>query len=203
MFMTETTKTTMSQPGQHAKVRAGSVALVVNEEMTSVPAAKIAHEFRKMSRFVPVVVLIPKSAVKGKTDQNDTNANRAADGLNTPLDTHPSVSAVKESLPDPNSGDTLIFGDVTVSVSSMETHRRGKLVPLTCKEFRILVYLIKNPRRVISRDEFLNEVWGYQSYPCTRTVDNHIWQLRRKLEADPTDPKHFHTVHGAGYRFVP
>lgn len=202
MLMTVTTKTAMSQSGEHPKVRAGSVALVVNEEMTSVPAAKIAHEFRKMSRFVPVVVLIPKSAVNGKTDQNDTNANRP-DGLKATVDTPFSVPAVKGCLPDPNSADTLVFGDVTVSVSSMETHRRGKLVSLTCKEFKILVYLIKNPRRVISRDEFLNEVWGYQSYPCTRTVDNHIWQLRRKLEADPTDPEHFHTVHGAGYRFLP
>jgi DNA-binding winged helix-turn-helix (wHTH) protein len=202
MFMTETTKTAMSQSGEH-KVRAGSVALVVSEEMTSVPAGKIAHEFRKMSRFVPVVVLIPKSAVIGKTDQNDINIKRLPDGLIATVDAPAPVPAVKEGLPDPNSADTLVFGDVTVSVSSMETHRRGKLVPLTCKEFKILVYFIKNRRRVISRDEFLNEVWGYQSYPCTRTVDNHIWQLRRKLETDPTNPKHFYTVHGAGYRFVP
>lgn len=201
MFTTETTKTAMSQ--SDPKVRAGSVALVVTEEMTSVPAAKIAREFRKMSRFVPVVVLIPKSAVRGNTVRNDTNANSAPDCLNATTDTPSSVSAMRECLPDPNSADPLVFGDVTVSVSAMETHRRGRLVPLTCKEFKILMYLIKNPRRVISRDEFLNEVWGYQSYPCTRTVDNHIWQLRRKLEADPTDPKHFHTVHGAGYRFLP
>ena len=85
----------------------------------------------------------------------------------------------------------------------MEIRRRGKLVPLTCKEFKTLVYLIKNSRRVISRDEFLNEVCGYQSYPCTRTVDNHIWQLRRKLETEPARPKHFQTVHGAGYNFLP
>jgi DNA-binding response OmpR family regulator len=55
---------------------------------------------------------------------------------------------------------------------------------------------------VISRDELLNEVWGYQNYPSTRTVDNHILKLRQKLEKDPTNPVHFRTVHGMGYKFV-
>jgi len=85
----------------------------------------------------------------------------------------------------------------------METRRKGQTVALTLKEFKTLAYLIKNARRVISRDELLNEVWGYQCYPCTRTVDNHMLRLRGKLEAEPARPKHFQTVHGAGYRFVP
>jgi DNA-binding response OmpR family regulator len=61
----------------------------------------------------------------------------------------------------------------------------------------------KNPERVISRDELLNEVWGYQNYPCTRTVDNHILRLRQKLESDRSRPSHLFTVHGMGYKFVP
>jgi len=69
----------------------------------------------------------------------------------------------------------------------MEIHRNGRLVTLTSKEFKLLAYLIKNPRRVISRDELLNEVWGYENYPCTRTVDNHILKLRKKLEPKPAD----------------
>jgi DNA-binding response OmpR family regulator len=85
----------------------------------------------------------------------------------------------------------------------MEIHHNGQPINLTCKEFKTLAYLIRNARRVISRDEFLNEVWGYQSYPCTRTVDNHILKLRKKLEADPAHPKYFQTVHGAGYKFLP
>jgi DNA-binding response OmpR family regulator len=56
---------------------------------------------------------------------------------------------------------------------------------------------------VISRDELLNEVWGYENYPCTRTVDTHILRLRKKLEPEPAHPKHFHTVHNAGYKFLP
>jgi NAD(P)H dehydrogenase (quinone) len=85
----------------------------------------------------------------------------------------------------------------------MEIHRNGRPVILTCKEFKTLAYLIKNQRRVISRDELLNEVWGYENYPCTRTVDNHILRLRKKLEIEPAHPKHFHTVHSSGYKFLP
>ena len=103
----------------------------------------------------------------------------------------------------PSPSDVLEYGDVTICFSAMEVHRRGQLVALTPKEFKTLTYLLKNARRVISRDEFLNEVWGYQCYPSTRTVDNHILRLRKKLEPEPTSPKHFRTVHGFGYKFLP
>jgi DNA-binding response OmpR family regulator len=74
---------------------------------------------------------------------------------------------------------------------------------LTSQEFKVLKFFVHNPDRVVSREELLNEVWGYQSYPSTRTVDNHILRLRQKLEKDPAHPLHFKTVHGAGYKFVP
>src|SRR6266705_523946 len=70
-------------------------------------------------------------------------------------------------------------------------------------DFNNLRYFVRNPERVISRDELLNEVWGYNCYPSTRTVDNHLVKLRQKLEKDPLHPSHFKTVHGAGYKFVP
>jgi DNA-binding response OmpR family regulator len=106
-------------------------------------------------------------------------------------------------LRNPDATDTFEFGGVKGCFSTMEIHRNGRLVILTCKEFKMLAYLIKNPRRVISRDELLNEVWGYENYPCTRTVDNHILRLRKKLETEPAHPKHFHTVHSSGYKFLP
>src|SRR5258707_367534 len=77
-----------------------------------------------------------------------------------------------------------------------------KIVVLTAQEFKTLQFLVQNADRVISRDELLNEVWGYQNYPSTRTVDNHILKLRQKLERDPASPVHFRTVHGMGYKFV-
>jgi DNA-binding response OmpR family regulator len=102
-----------------------------------------------------------------------------------------------------DASDVLEYGDVTISFSAMEVHRRGEPVALTRKEFQTLAYFLKNARRVISRDELLNEVWGYECYPCTRTVDNHILRLRKKLEPEPALPKHLQTVHGMGYKFLP
>ena len=96
-----------------------------------------------------------------------------------------------------------VFEDVIVDFSKTEVTRCGEKIPITAKEFKTLEFLTKNPERVISRDELLWEVWGYQNYPCTRTVDNHILKLRQKLEIDPSNPLHFLTVHRVGYKFVP
>ena len=84
----------------------------------------------------------------------------------------------------------------------MEARRDDVLVALTPQEFKTLKFLVQNEERVITRNELLNEVWGYQNYPSTRTVDNHILRLRQKLEKDPANPVHFRTVHGMGYKFV-
>ena len=99
--------------------------------------------------------------------------------------------------------ETIIFGPVCVKLAAMEVTRNGKPVPLTALEFKLLRYLVLHPGRVIPRDELLNEVWGFENYPCTRTVDTHVWRLRQKLETDPSNPEHFHTVHAIGYKFVP
>jgi len=95
------------------------------------------------------------------------------------------------------------FADVSVDFAKMEVTKGGVEVELTHQQFKILQYFIRNPERVISRDELLNDVWGYNCYPSTRTVDNHLVKLRQKLENDALNPTHFKTVHGAGYKFVP
>ena len=96
-----------------------------------------------------------------------------------------------------------VFEDVTVDFSKMEITRGGKKIAVTTKEFKTLEFLTKNAERTISRDELLHKVWGYEDYPCTRTVDNHMLRLRQKLESDPANPSHFLTVYGLGYKFVP
>jgi DNA-binding response OmpR family regulator len=95
------------------------------------------------------------------------------------------------------------FDDVVVDFTKMQLLRGGEPVPLTAQEFKILKFMAQNPERVIPREELLNAAWGYQSYPTTRTVDNHILRLRQKLEKDAAKPVHFCTVHGVGYKFVP
>jgi DNA-binding response OmpR family regulator len=99
--------------------------------------------------------------------------------------------------------ELLVFKDVQIDFTSMEATRAGRPIPMTAQEFKLLRYLARSPERVISREELLNEVWGYQNYPSTRTVDNHILRLRQKLEPDPANPRFFLTMHGAGYKFVP
>jgi DNA-binding response OmpR family regulator len=101
-----------------------------------------------------------------------------------------------------NVEDVFAFDDVTVSLSKMELMRDGQPISLTCHEFKILKFMLQNPERLISRRELLSEGWGYQNYPHTRTVDNHVVKLRQKLERDPSDPVHFKTVHRFGYKFV-
>jgi len=96
----------------------------------------------------------------------------------------------------------IVFGDVCVDLARMEVIREGRKVALTAQEFNTLRFLVLNPDRVISRDELLNQAWGYERYPVTRTVDNHILKLRQKLEKDPAHPVHFRTVHRMGYKFV-
>jgi DNA-binding response OmpR family regulator len=85
----------------------------------------------------------------------------------------------------------------------MEVLRSNRPVSLTAMEFKVLKFFVLNPRRAISRDALLNQVWGYNNYPYSRTVDNHIMRLRQKLEADGSRPVHFQTVHGVGYKFIP
>jgi DNA-binding response OmpR family regulator len=175
----------------------------LDEDLTLVPASGIPEEFRKLSRFLPVIVLVPKSAVHDKTTQKKPGPNESVTGLIDTSDVCSPLDAAKAWLRNPNTTDTFEFGAVKGRFSTMEIHRSGRPVILTCKEFKTLAYLVKNPRRVISRDELLNEVWRYANYPSTRTVDNHILKLRKKLETEPAHPKHFHTVHSSGYKFLP
>jgi len=73
---------------------------------------------------------------------------------------------------------------------------------LSAREFEILRYLIRRRSEIVTRDQLLDEVWGYRSTPVTRTVDNHIARLRQKIEQDPSEPQHIITVHRIGYRFT-
>jgi len=110
---------------------------------------------------------------------------------------------VDAKIPGKGHHDVVQFGEVWINFLTLEARRSNQPVSLTAMEFKTLKFFVSNPYRVLSRDELLNEVWGYDNYPCTRTVDNRILKLRQKLEADATKPVHFQTVHGVGYKFMP
>jgi two-component system response regulator VicR len=98
--------------------------------------------------------------------------------------------------------EILRFGDAEIDFKKYEARRKGTLVPMTRKEFEVLRFLASKSGEVVSREQLLNEVWGYNSFPASRTVDNHIATLRSKLERDPAQPAHIRTVVGIGYKFV-
>ena len=95
------------------------------------------------------------------------------------------------------------FGTVQIDFDRGEVLKNQERIPLTGKELQLLQYLVNNRKKVVSRDELLKEVWQYQASVSSRTVDVHVAWLRQKLEDNPQLPRHFHTVRGVGYRFVP
>src|SRR5262249_37151382 len=98
--------------------------------------------------------------------------------------------------------DHLEFADVEIDFRRYEALKDGKPVEMARKEYAVLRFLASRAGEAVTRDELLNEVWGYEAYPVSRTVDNHVALLRSKLERDPSAPIHLLTVHGVGYRFV-
>ena len=98
--------------------------------------------------------------------------------------------------------DDLRFDDIAVDFRRYEARKGDQPVDMTRKEFGVLRLLAARPGEVITRNELLNEVWGYENYPTTRTIDNHIAMLRAKLEDEPSAPRHLQTVHGVGYKLV-
>ena len=99
--------------------------------------------------------------------------------------------------------DDLRFDDVVLDFRSYEASRAGRTVDLTRKEFQLLRLLASRSGQAVSREELLDEIWGEENYPTTRTVDSHVANLRAKLESDPRNPRHLITVHGIGYRWAP
>ncbi|MFZ4619969.1 MAG: response regulator transcription factor [Bacteroidota bacterium] len=115
------------------------------------------------------------------------------------------VKAVLRRTPNerPVSGKKIIFGSLEVDLESYTAFKKGKPVPLTSKDFDILRYFWNHQQQVISRDELLKHVWGYDESISSRTVDNFIVKLRKNIEKDPSSPKHIITIHGTGYKFIP
>jgi len=157
------------------------------------------REIRRSSQFLPVIVLIPKSLIRDQTLPTEIVAAKSTKNAMETKNLGFPDSFGEQLDPEGEYG----FGDVRINFSEMTAFHRRQPITMTAMEFKALKYLVQNPRRVISRNELLNEVWGYENYPSTRTVDNHILRLRQKLEREPSEPQHFITVHRSGYKFLP
>jgi DNA-binding response OmpR family regulator len=193
-------KNLLAQIAQPSLPRATS-AVFIDESLARIPTIN-SKEIRSLSRFVPVLVLIDKSTIK-KLAVREISESKPLTETSESTRLLGLFGQAVNHFKTTNTDSVIVFGDVVVDLSSHEVRRRGQPVVLTALEFKTLKYFMQNARRAISRDELLNEVWGYENYPCTRTVDNHILKLRQKLERDPSKPAHFRTLHGAGYKFLP
>lgn len=129
------------------------------------------------------------------------------DYLTKPFDFGELIARVEVQLrrekSDINSDLFNLTPDIVIDFNSTEVRKDGEVIPFSFKEFELLKYLVLNTGKTVSRDELLNDVWGYDDAPTTRTIDTHIGWLRGKLETNPKEPKLLQTVHGIGYKLVP
>jgi two-component system, OmpR family, alkaline phosphatase synthesis response regulator PhoP len=178
-------------------------AVLLDLRLPGLAGSDVCRQIKQSAPHVPVIVLSAASEVADKVLLLELGADDYVTKPFSPRELLARVRAALRRSARPANGDSFSFGDISISFSKMQLTRAGQPVPLTAQEFKIMKFMVQNVEKVVSREELLNEVWGYQHYPTTRTVDNHILKLRQKLEKDPGNPIHFRTVHRAGYRFVP
>jgi DNA-binding response OmpR family regulator len=177
--------------------------VILDLRMPKIGGQEVCRMIRKESEDVPILILSGSAEEVDRVLLLELGADDYVVKPFSPKELLARVRAVLRRARRSPAVEQLYFDDVAVDFSKMEVLRAGSPVPLTPQEFKVLKYFSQNPERVISRDQLLSDVWGYNSYPSTRTVDSHILTLRQKLERAPASPVHFLTVHNAGYKFVP
>jgi two-component system, OmpR family, alkaline phosphatase synthesis response regulator PhoP len=177
-------------------------AIVLDLRLPAMSGRDVCQEIKQQTPSLPIIILSAASDVSDKVLLLELGADDYVTKPFSPRELLARVRAAIRRSGRVDVGDTVSFDGISINFAKMEVVRDGQHVEFTAREFNALKFLVQNPERVISRDELLSEVWGYQNYPSTRTVDNHILKLRQKLERDPTNPVHFRTVHGVGYKFV-
>src|SRR5271156_6760930 len=181
----------------------GKPALILADlRLPVLSGTEICKRLRASGISTPIIVL---SAVGEEIDKVLLLEIGADDYVVKPFGTRELLARIRAVLRRaPGEQDRIIsFADTTVDIERRVVTRGGQQVKFTPAEYNLLTFFLQNPDRALSRDMILNSVWGYESFPNTRTVDAHIVRLRQKLEPDPGTPKHFLTVHGVGYRFIP
>lgn len=188
-------------------------AVVLDLKLPGISGKELCREFKAVAASVPIVVLSANAEVDDKVLLLELGADDYVTKPFSPKEllarvrrtirrSSPAASAAPQTANKTGQHETLTFGDAYIDFTSMEAKRAGKPVTLTTQEFKLLKYLAASVDRVVSREELLNEVWGYQNYPSTRTVDNYVLRLRQKLEPEPASPRFLLTMHGAGYKFT-
>ena len=163
----------------------------------------VCKQLKSKRPAIPIIMLTARGQEVDKVVGLELGAD---DYVTNPFSIRELLARVKAVLRRIESGpkgkDRYSFGDVEVNLQSCQVSRRGRSLDFSSKEFDLLKYFLSHPGEALTRDRLLEEVWGYDKFPTTRTVDAHIVRLRQKLEPKPDDPRFFLTVHGTGYKFV-
>lgn len=175
--------------------------MIVDLRMPGLSGTEVCKRMRAARMQMPIIVL---SAASDEMDKVLLLELGADDYVVKPFGVRELLARVKAALRRsvPESRSVLRFANVEVDLERRIVTKRSEEVKLTPSEYNLLTYFLNHPDRVLTREAILQDVWGFESAPTTRTVDAHVVKLRQKLESDSTAPRHFLTVHGVGYRFV-
>jgi DNA-binding response OmpR family regulator len=176
--------------------------MIVDLRLPGMSGVDICKELRSAGLKTPIIVL---SAVGEELDKVLLLEIGADDYIVKPFGARELLARIRAVLrrTSPEARKVAQFGNIAVDFERRVVSKRGDPLKVTPAEYNLLSYFLQNPDRALTRDMILNSVWGYESFPNTRTVDAHVVRLRQKLETDPNSPRHFLTVHGVGYRFMP
>jgi DNA-binding response OmpR family regulator len=178
-------------------------AVILDLILPQISGRDVCQSMKAISGDTPVIVL---SAITQVVDKVLLLQLGADDYVTKPFSPRELMARVQSAIRRRHRAappTTYRFGDCEIDFQRMTARRGDQAVTLTSHEFKLLKFFTENSERVLSREVLLNEVWGYNSYPTTRTVDNQILKLRQKLEPDPANPRHLLTMYGAGYKFIP
>ena len=175
--------------------------ILLDVMMPRLDGYEVCAELRRLANPVPILMLTAKGQVEDRVSGLDAGAD---DYLVKPFSTEELLARVRALLrrfqKQAKSPAKLRLGEVEIDLARQTAMRGKKAIHLTAKEFAMLRLMAESPGEPVTRERFLDVVWGYASFPTTRTVDNHVASLRGKIEADPNAPKWIKTVHGVGYR---
>ncbi len=187
------------------KIRQNSYELILLDVMMPrMSGLDVCKTIRSENINTPVIFLTAKSEEIDKVLGLEMGAD---DYITKPFSVRELLARVKAVLRrGKNNNETheevFVIGNLKVDFNHYEAELNGKAEKMSHKEFEVLHFLIQHKNEVVSRYQLLEEVWGYESHPTTRTVDNFILKLRQRIEANPNDPKYILTVHGAGYKLI-
>ena len=177
--------------------------IVLDLMLPKMSGLELCRKLRTEGLQVPILMLTARSEEADRVLGLDLGAD---DYVTKPFSVPELMARIRALLRRTSSASglpgILRFGEVEIDFKKYVARRRGKSIEMTRKEFDLLRFLASREDAVVTRDELLNKVWGFDSYPVTRTVDNHVASLRAKLELDPARPAYTQTVHGVGYKFV-